>query len=302
MTGHVRSDRGETVVALAGDWHGNYFWADRALRHLADLGVGTVYHLGDFGIWPSRNRDWYLEKVNNLCHSLDMFIFVTPGNHENWHWLEALYGIDNGSSPRQILPSETGTQRLFTLPRGYRWTHAGRSFVSLGGAPSVDYSRRTAGLDWFGEEMIPKTPAEEVAAAGHAEIMLAHDVPNLDVPVVQRLLARNASGWPAEALAYAALGRSRLDIAFAGVNPTLYAHGHYHVQGDASLEAGTRVLSLSKDDAGGNLVLIDLAADDFDVKWLPFGPGQEPLSVRESVDRYRDRGWDRFNTGPETES
>lgn len=260
-------DRGDTRIALAGDWHSNYLWAEESLRYLAALGIRTVYHLGDFGIWPNAKSDRYLEKVNSLCEALDINIWVTPGNHENWSWLEAIHGIDNGGSARQILPGKTGSRRLFTFPRGYRWSHGGRSFVSLGGAPSVDFSRRTSGVDWFVDEMIPQSSAEAVAAAGPAEIMLAHDVPNLDVPMLQSVLARNAGGWPELARAYAAVGRQRLDIAFAGVQPSLYAHGHYHEQGDA-LASGTRVLSLSKDDAGGNLALIDLSADDFAVTWL----------------------------------
>lgn len=295
MSNQPNPDRGDTTIALAGDWHGNYPWAERALRHLADLGVRTVYHLGDFGIWPHQNRDWFLERVNNLCQLLDIYIWVTPGNHENWSWLDAIHGIDNGRSPRQILTGKTGTQRLFAFPRGHRWMHGGRSFVSLGGAPSVDYERRVAGQDWFVDEMIPEGTAEDVATAGHAEIMLAHDVPNLDIPVLRRILTSNPGGWPELALAYAAIGRDRLDTAYAGVRPRLYAHGHYHVQGDVLID-GTRVLSLSKDDAGGNLVLLDLAADDLGVNWLAFGPGQGPLSIRESIDRYRDRGWQKFTT------
>ena len=170
MTNWPDPDRGETIVALAGDWHGNYAWAERALRHLKDRGVGTIYHLGDFGIWPSQNRDWYLEKLNNLCHVLDMYIWVTPGNHENWDWLDAIHGVDNGVAPHQILPGRVGTQRLLVLPRGYRWSHAGRTFLSLGGAPSVDYSMRTAGQDWFLGEIIPAEVADTVASAGHAAV------------------------------------------------------------------------------------------------------------------------------------
>ena len=85
-------------------------------------------------------------------------------------------------------------------------------------------------------------------------------------------MSRNSGGWPSEALVYAAIGRQRLDIMYRGVAPQLYAHGHYHLQGDAILDDGTRVLSLSKDGSGGNLVLIDLAADAFGVTWVPFGP------------------------------
>lgn len=176
-------DAGDTSVALAGDWHENLDWVIKILQILNEREIRTVYHLGDFGIWPSkRGFSMYLEALNNLCQKFDMRIWVTPGNHQDWSAEPGIGGVDQGGVPRRILPH---TQNLFVFPRGYRWTHSGRSFVSLGGAPSVDWQSRKVDHDWFVEEMISEETAEEVAAAGHTEIMLTHDVPNLDIPPVR---------------------------------------------------------------------------------------------------------------------
>lgn len=261
----------DSRVALAGDWHHNAAWAESALQVVADHGVHTVYHLGDFGIFPNEHgRDQYLERVHNICHKLDITIYVTPGNHEDWACLSDRF--EDERAPLSIPPSITGQERIWALPRGYRWTHAGRSFVSLGGAPSIDYETRITGRSWWIQEAISEEVADAVAAAGHAEVMLAHDAPNIS-PVVHRALAR-PTGYSAEARAYAAVGRDRIDTAIAGVGPKLYCHGHYHFADDSTLEDETRMLSIGRDGQVGNLVLLDLSVDDFGVQWL-----DEPAAI-----------------------
>jgi hypothetical protein len=37
-TGNASPDRGDTRVALAGDWHGSYAWAKDALWHIVQAG------------------------------------------------------------------------------------------------------------------------------------------------------------------------------------------------------------------------------------------------------------------------
>ncbi|WP_166999103.1 metallophosphoesterase [Paramicrobacterium fandaimingii] len=275
----------DSKVALAGDWHHNAAWAESALRVIADHGVHTVYHMGDFGIFPDvHGRDWYLERVHNICHKLDITIYVTPGNHEDWDWLSKRFAASAALTPQSIPPSIAGQERLWVLPRGYRWTHAGRSLISLGGAPSIDYEWRSTGRNWWIDETISREVAQAVAEAGHAEIMFAHDAPNSS-PVVQRAL-RRPTGYSAEALTYAAIGRSRIDAAIAGVRPMLYCHGHYHAPDESTLEDETRLLSLGQDGQAGNLVVLDLAADDFGVQWLDDPAAYPP--VRRSLNPEHD--------------
>ena len=55
--------------------------------------------------------------------------------------------------------------------------------------------------------------------------------------------------------------------AFLGVAPRLFAHGHYHVSGEASATLPsrsyeTRIWSLNCDGAGGNVRYLDLGTLD----------------------------------------
>jgi len=264
-------DRGDTRVALAGDWHGNIGWALLMLRVLRKRGVRTIYHLGDFGIWPTQDGDQFVRKVERDAALFGIDIWVTPGNHEDWDRIDALTGAA-GEAPAQL------TEHIHLLPRGYRWTHAGRTFVSVGGAPSVDYEKRSVGVEvygkvrgrtWWPNEMITPEVAKSVAAAGHAEILLSHDIPNLYVAAIQQIIVTNRYGWSNAAQNYAAQGRLALDTVWEGVRPRLIAHGHYHVRADTVLDGDAgRVLSVDQEGKPGNLVLLDLSAEDFGVEWL----------------------------------
>lgn len=250
----------QAMVGLAGDWHGNTRWGLDSLDRFATAGVSTVLHLGDFGIWPSNSGAKYLRKIEAACARQGITLLVTPGNHEDWS------RIDNkaATSRNTLGPIKWFTDHVALLPRGHRFEIQGRTFVSLGGAPSVDSGWRTSGTDWWPSEMITTEEAAEVAAGGHADVMLTHDSPNPPraVPAVAQMIATNPQGWPLTALSYAAVGRNRMDAAFEGVQPRLLVHGHYHVRDTAivALPHGDtcRIEALAGDGQDGNLALLDL--------------------------------------------
>lgn len=248
------------IVALAGDWHGNLTAAREAVRSLAGFGVKRIYHLGDFGIWPGPAGAHYLDHVNAVAKHFGMEIWVTPGNHEDYDQIEACRDYDEVGIP-WIRP------RTALLPRGHRWTHGDRTFVSLGGAPSIDFEHRTEGVSWWRAEMITLDEAEMVAGGGHAEVMLAHDAPDGGTELVQRIIDTppDRNPWSVAGLTYAAEGRELMNIAFAGVEPLLFAHGHYHVFDDTFDRPGTRFLALSPEGAQGSLALLRLR--DLAVSW-----------------------------------
>ena len=141
------------LVALAGDWHGNVTWAARTLHACARIGVRRLYHLGDFGVWPGGSGILYLDALEEVCAEHDIEIWVTPGNHEDYDQIAA---IPPGRDGLQWIRPHVGL-----IPRGHRWSEGGRSFVSLGGAPSIDYESRDEGSSWWPAEMI----TEEAPAA-----------------------------------------------------------------------------------------------------------------------------------------
>ena len=54
-------------VGLAGDWHGNTDWAVMCLDLFKDQDISTIYHLGDFGVWPW--GDSYRTTLNDILIS-----------------------------------------------------------------------------------------------------------------------------------------------------------------------------------------------------------------------------------------
>lgn len=262
-------------LGVAGDWHGNGTWALRCVRALADAGVHEVFHLGDFGIWPgSRGRDYLLD-ISRALESHAMTLFVTPGNHEDYDQIEELPSMDLGHDIGNV---QWITDRVAVLPRGHRWERNGWSFVSLGGAPSIDRWIRRAGLDWWEAEAITDEDVARVVANGKADVMFAHDAPDspYGTAAVASILGNNPLGWPARALRYADEGRHRMTAAFQGVQPRVFMHGHYHVKDEIRInEFGhtTRVVALDCDGSpDGNVVVLSLPApdsgEDLTTEWL----------------------------------
>ena len=214
-------------VVVAGDWHGNTNWAIHTLHQSAKvLGAGAVVlHLGDFGIWPGREGQEYLLRLEDKCAELGITIMVTPGNHEDWATIDAWPLTDRGDGWGAV---KWFTNHIAVLPRGHRFTLAGKKFVSLGGAPSIDLHYRVRGRSWWPQEAITSKDVEVVAAGGYADYMLTHDAPEPLVPLVHRIVF-SPSRWHPDALDYCAEGRRLITRAFNAVRPRVLFHGHYHV-------------------------------------------------------------------------
>ena len=218
--------------------------------------------------WPGNSGAKYLRKVERAAAEAGVGLLVTPGNHEDWGRLVRLW-----ENPKRRHPG-TGdplplylSDHIAVLPRGYAWEMGGRRFVSLGGAPSVDYPNRTPGRSWWPEERIGPADVERTIRNGAwADVMLAHDSPDGPwwTPKVADIVQTGGGwSWTDEALARAAVGRERMSEAFLGVRPRLFVHGHYHVSGEATVQIpgvdhATRIWSLDCDDTAGNLRFLDL--------------------------------------------
>lgn len=267
------------TVALAGDWECNGPWAVDRIGRVAEAGVGWILQLGDFRVWPGDLGKRYLTGVEKALKRHGVRLLVTPGNHEDWARLDSRWAnpkARDASGRRLVLRL---TDHVAVLPPGHRFavttsSEVTRSFVSLGGAPSVDFPWCRRGVDWWPEEAITAEEVAQVVAEGHADVMLAHDSPDGGSDAVERVLASNPLGLPDESLVYAAQGRALMNEAFSGVLPRLFAHGHYHVFGDTTrdhalsgtgrVDAGhptgrTRFLSLPNDVRPENTVLLDVA-------------------------------------------
>ena len=249
--GAVPTVRDQATVGVAGDWHGNTRWAVRALADFRDAGVTTVWHLGDFGLWPGPTGNDYLDAIEGACVRLGITILVTPGNHEDYAQLAQVPGV-----PLWV------RDHIAFLPRGHRFTVNGWHVLSFGGAPSIDFEFREEGVSWWPAELPADDEVDAAIAGGPCDILLLHESANAPhlTGAVSRIVGSNSSGWSDQGLAYARLGRERITRLRAGVRPHMALHGHYHVADIAKHGDGSWTVSLGGDGGDGNLGLLQLPA------------------------------------------
>jgi hypothetical protein len=210
-----------------------------------------------------------LAAIDSVCAQYGLRLFCINGNHENWAELDRLWSTprwvdqDGGLMPIEVTPHVT------LLPRGHRWCLGGRSFVALGGAPSINRHLLTENLDWWHSEVLLDEHIDAVIAGGHAEVMLTHDSPSPPycAPEVHEILRRNADDnpmeWPDSSLAYAEEGLAKMTRAVLGVRPLFLAHGHFHVAGEGVVQlpqaaGATTIWSLAARHEEGTVRVLDL--------------------------------------------
>ncbi|GGD76926.1 metallophosphoesterase [Microbacterium murale] len=245
-------------VWVVGDLHGNAGWIQTLLpamrRHAPSL--RTILQLGDYGF----------DHGHLGTHPVDYWskragierVLVTLGNHEEWDHITAAQENAPGMAIRV-------SEVVWLLSRPFRFKIAGREVLSLGGASSVDKAFRTAGKDWFEEELITERMEAAAITGGPADLMLTHESPTAAVPEVQRLLMNNPHEFPPEALAISAAQRERVQRVADAALPHLHMHGHMHVFGDLERDDGRSVVSLDRDTFAGNAGVLDMATLSFEI-------------------------------------
>jgi hypothetical protein len=220
-------------IGILGDTHMQTNWTLFALWKFNKEGITKVIQVGDFGIAQTMAGARFLDAVNAAAAQYGIELYVVPGNHEDWVWINRLTENDR-QTWANLCPN------IYLAPRGIRWEWDGVTFVALGGAPSVDRTWRLEDQEfikdpkqhiWFPDEMITWEDVEYVAAGGHADVMIGHDAPE-NVPTIEARIGRNPFGWNPADLLYAADGRRRYTEAFKAVAPDTLFHGHYHFKVD----------------------------------------------------------------------
>jgi hypothetical protein len=220
----MRTDHQPEHVVVAGDWHGDIPWSLSVVAKLPELLPGeyprVLLHAGDFGVWTNDDSDAFLDQLNSSLGRSEGIIYFIDGNHEDHRYLHYLAGTPNPTAPVQL------RDRIFWLPRGYRWTWHNRTWLALGGAVSLDQADRTSGIAWFPEEEITEAQGRRIMEDGPADVMLTHDAP-ARVPL---RLDPTGDGWDRDALARSASHRERLQTVVDAVKPSYLIHGHYHLE------------------------------------------------------------------------
>lgn len=242
-------------IAICGDWHGNAVAAEHAIRWAAKQGVTTFLHAGDFGFWrPCRETSKYLDRVRTALEECGGVLLWVDGNHECFTDLYEYPVTENGL--RRV------RERIWHIPRGFRWEWHGKTWMGLGGAYSIDQQWRTPQVSWWPEEWITDRELEHASRPGTVDFMLTHDVPwGVDVPSLRKT---TGEGWPERDVRQSDLHRKLLRTVVDAVKPTYLFHGHYHCRYDGILPLpdGHTVKVIGLDCDGSkmpeNVVIVDL--------------------------------------------
>lgn len=254
------------IIGLIGDLEGEQSAAITCLRVLGERGdVKVACQLGDlrFGIGP--DPEAYLAAIESVCAEFGLRLLCINGNHENWARLDRLWAEPAWQNEDGSLKPIHVSDHVTLLPRGHRWEMGGRSFVALGGAPSINRHLLTEGVDWWPTEVIEDEHVEATVSGGYADVMLTHDRPGPPycTDPVADTIQNNPLEWPESSLAYAQDGIDKVTRAVLGVKPLLLAHGHFHVAGDAVVRlpgaaTNTTIWSLASRHDPGTVRLLDL--------------------------------------------
>ncbi len=275
-------------LLVAGDWHGNQYWAVSVIRRVPQLLSGEqpplILHLGDFGIWPDAAGQRYLSTVGTALAEAGAELWFIDGNHEDFPLLARLAGDTTSDGRVLVRPG------IYHLPRGHRWQWHGRNWLGCGGGVSIDRALRTEGRDWWPQEEITGGQEAAIVAGGRADVLVSHDCP---AGVVHHF----PDGPPAWApdLARAQAHRDRLQRIVTAVRPAHLMHGHLHRAYQRSCDFGygpVQVTGLAADGVLRNFAVLDAETMTWQLRRrIPPVPQQRPVAsgraaVRRSAERY----------------
>jgi predicted phosphodiesterase len=186
------------MILILSDTHCNYNIINEQIKHAQNtLGkkISSVIHLGDFGIFRSQLKDFFIKKKERfLCP-----VYFIEGNHEDFNAFSSLV--------------EKYKDYFTYLPRGSVFNIEGYRFLALGGSAYMDALSTQQGA------IISDTNIDDCLnlAADSIDIILTHDCPS-DIGVSNKagLEHYGKPGFP----------RSKeLEDYF---KPKLWLFGHHH--------------------------------------------------------------------------
>lgn len=208
-----------------GDWHANLTFAlktlERAIGKYPDIDV--FYHVGDFGLGFG-DKD-YPEIISGVMESAGKLLVVTGGNHEDWDKWDDL-------TQDQTQPYVYPGNSLVLLPKLYHWTHADRTFTSLGGASSIDRKWRNPHTSWWSQEGISEATVVSLEKSRkRSDILITHEASDTPVTPIRQQLGNpfQQMKWPYEDILVSEEQRKLVSRAIDAVQPQYHFHGHWHM-------------------------------------------------------------------------
>jgi hypothetical protein len=245
-------------VLLTGDVHGNTAWVvDHVLKQAKRQRCQLACQMGDLGVWGDADGKRFLDAVDRAAAAAGIPIWFIDGNHEDFNLLYSLPLDADGRRPVR--------ERIIHIPRGHRWTWAGRTMLACGGASSVDVMYRLPQVSWWSQEAITLAEVDACIAGGKADVLFSHDI-QLDVKIEGAMYRNDPPMQVANAVYGNRLALQRIvDL----TQPSLQVHGHWHAPKEQRIRRGkegpeVRVVSLNCDSgaayySNGHCAVLDLA-------------------------------------------
>jgi Icc-related predicted phosphoesterase len=201
-------------VLVLGDIHNEFGRLNEILhKKRPDL----IISCGDFGYWPNWNGADKLERISTHGAKL----LFCDGNHDD-HW--AL----RDRKQDELAPN------IIYMPRGSTYElDDGRTIMFMGGAHSIDKHLRTAGWDWFPEEIITQKDMNNLPEK-KIDIFITHTCP-------EELVHDMLKYYPEKAREPSNTALSELWKIY---KPKLWIFGHWHHYNEGIM-MGTQWYALS---------------------------------------------------------
>lgn len=257
----------EHRLAIAGDWESDWPTVSATLNelHRKAPDIVTILHLGDLRYEAPRSTGTGLPRrrfIGDLDALLEQLHFkrliLTPGNHDWWGQLHDEF-TRHPDRMYRISP------KIWIAPRGFRFQIGDATFLSFGGAVSVE---RDPGSNSSGAEEAPtRADVDHASAGGAVDVLLTHEPPEAGIPEVDAITGQ-AHRWSPDRRAQSAQSRSLITDLVAAVTPARTFHGHMHVQGEAHTADGRSTFSLAAAGRPGNVGVLTVTRHSFlDFVW-----------------------------------
>lgn len=220
-----------TRILVSGDSHADINHVKSMKTKAEKFECDSIYVVGDYGFFPTDKGG---KKFLDACSKLEVPVYFTAGNHEDWDTLDRYVSGELAANITDQGFIEVHTN-VFYAPTGLHWDWDGVHFMSVGGAYSVDRRRRVKFISWFPQEVITEEDMlKTIRYVGDTDfddrdvdILFCHDTPSSVDLVLAFTEAYNEMGFWFEP--ETELNRERLQEICDWWKPRQVIHGHYHL-------------------------------------------------------------------------
>lgn len=244
-------------VLFVGDTHGDLENALGLVEEAVLTECEAIFVMGDFGFWEhTEEGEEFLDVLNRKLYENGKILFFVDGNHENHFLLKKDYHTEGNTTADGFHPIRNC---ILHSPRGNHFIWNGISFVTLGGAFSIDKAFRVEGRSWWYDELITIADMKKIKNLGiKADILLSHDAPIEVKNGYFRMIHKNT-------FFESNCNRECISEAATILKVKMIIHGHYHFRHSEIIKLNDRDVIVEGLDCEGvnQMMVVDLTTLQF---------------------------------------